>query len=102
MKPTLAVYANSDDALLLWTVDELDPRCRGFAVERELGGRRAWLDNDAPPGPREYQRARYQSSDEWPFRSFSWTDHEVEAGDTVRYRVVPVLARGAPSEELAS
>jgi hypothetical protein len=103
VKPSLAVYANADDALLLWTVDELDPLCRGFAVERELGGRRAWLDNYAPPGPREYQRGRHQGSDEWPFRSFWWTDHEVEAGDTVRYRVVPVLSRAhAPSEELAS
>ena len=52
MKPTLAVYVNEDDALLLWTVDALDPGCRGFAIQRERnGGAAEWLDNYAPPGP---------------------------------------------------
>jgi phosphatidylserine/phosphatidylglycerophosphate/cardiolipin synthase-like enzyme len=95
VKPTLAVYLNGDDALLMWTVGELDPQCRGFAIERERNGETGWLDNFAP------QFGRHQSSGEWPVRAFSWTDHEVDAGDVVRYRVVPVIA-GQPRRRQAS
>jgi phosphatidylserine/phosphatidylglycerophosphate/cardiolipin synthase-like enzyme len=97
MKARLAVYANSDDALLQWTVDTLDRHTIGFAVERRLtrGGRprvTGWLENFTPPGPGSHQTARHQPSDVWPFRRFSWTDHSVDPGDKVSYRVVPVLA----------
>ena len=96
MRARLAVYANSDDALLQWTVDSLDRDTFGFAIERRLtrGGRPRetdWLRNFAPPGPGSHQNALHQSSDAWPFRCFSWTDHTVDPGDKVSYRVVPVL-----------
>jgi phosphatidylserine/phosphatidylglycerophosphate/cardiolipin synthase-like enzyme len=104
----LRVYTNDDDALLVWTVDDLDVRCSGFAINREhtVTGRAAntrWLDNFSPPGTDNHQIARHQPSDEWPFRSFSWTDHEVERGDEVSYRVVPVLeGEHEPNESMAS
>jgi phosphatidylserine/phosphatidylglycerophosphate/cardiolipin synthase-like enzyme len=106
MKTTLAVYANADDVLLVWSVDELDDACGGFGVQRErtAHGRASapkWLDNYAPPGPKDHQKALHHPSDARPFRRFSWTDHEVGPGDEVRYRVVPVIA-GAPDETLAS
>jgi phosphatidylserine/phosphatidylglycerophosphate/cardiolipin synthase-like enzyme len=96
MNARLAVYTNSDDALLQWTVDSLDPNTVGFAVERRLSrdGRPRetdWLANFSPPGRGSHQIARYQPSEVWPFRCFSWTDHTVDPGDTVSYRVVPVL-----------
>jgi phospholipase D-like protein len=103
MKTTLAVYANADDALLVWSVDELDDHCGGFAIQRKRGRSRVptWLDNYAPPGRKAHQRGLHQRSDTRPFRRFSWTDHEVGAGDAVRYRVVPVVS-GKPVEALAS
>jgi hypothetical protein len=95
---TLAVYVNSDDALLMWTVDEVADDCQGFAVQRELtrDGQKTigWLENYAPPGAADHQNGELHSSDKRPFRAFTWTDHSVGPGDTVRYRVVP--ARGAP------
>ena len=96
MQARLAVYTNSDDALLQWTVDSLDPDTRGFAIERRLtrGGaprETDWLHNFAPPGPGPHQNALHQSSEAWPFRCFSWTDHTVGPGDKVSYRVVPML-----------
>ena len=109
MKTTLRVYANNDDALLVWTADELDPSLRGFAIRRRrkesAHGHVAetWLDNYAPPGIGAHQKGTHQPSDEWPFRSFAWTDHGVNAGDHVRYRVVPLLVGAeAPDETLAS
>jgi phosphatidylserine/phosphatidylglycerophosphate/cardiolipin synthase-like enzyme len=108
MKTTLRVYTNSDDALLLWTADQLDDGLRGFAIQRKLKRGQAplkteWLDNFAQPGRGRHQLGVLQSSAQWPFRSFTWTDHSVGAGDTVRYRAVPVLeGASGPSVELAS
>jgi PLD-like domain len=100
MKTTLAVYANSDDALLLWSADRVDAGCRGFAVERRLrrGGHpteTGWLDNYAPPPRTRSGLGQQQSSLEWPFRRFTWTDHFVDPGDRVSYCVVPVFDSGA-------
>src|SRR3954469_12810773 len=108
MKTTLGVYVDNDDALLQWSVDEIDDRTKGFAVQRELRrGRRpavtTWLDNFAPPGTAPHQNGTFLPSDQWPFRSFAWTDHSVADGDAVSYRVVPVLeGENAPNEGLAS
>ncbi len=104
MRPTLEVYVNGDDALLRWGVDELDDRCLGFAAQRRRnGGEPAWLDNFAPPGPADHQRAAFERSDVAHFRCFTWTDHTVDTGDTVSYRVMPVMSDApAPREDLAS
>jgi phosphatidylserine/phosphatidylglycerophosphate/cardiolipin synthase-like enzyme len=108
MKTTLVVYGNSDDALLLWSADRLDDDVEGFSVQRKLQRGNAaevtsWIDNYAPPGLKAYQDGRHAPSDQRPFRSFSWTDHSVETGDKVRYRVAPFLAgTTAPATQLAS
>ena len=104
MRPTLEVYVNGDDALLRWGMDELDDRCLGFAAQRRRnGGEPAWLDNFAPPGPADHQRAAFERSDVAHFRCFTWTDHTVDTGDTVSYRVMPVMSDApAPREDLAS
>ncbi len=108
VKTELAVYVNSDDALLLWTVDALDKYSLGFAVQRRLTrrgtpGTPEYIDNWTPPGSETHQRGEHQRSDAWPFRCFSWTDHSVDPGDVVSYRVVPVLsASPAVREEMAS
>jgi phosphatidylserine/phosphatidylglycerophosphate/cardiolipin synthase-like enzyme len=108
MKTTLLVYANYDDALLLWTADELPDDLEGFSIQRKLkrGDKpeeTTWLDNYAPPGVKVFQNGQHAPSDTRPFRSFAWTDHGVDLGDRVRYRVVPFL-RGttAPTITLAS
>jgi phosphatidylserine/phosphatidylglycerophosphate/cardiolipin synthase-like enzyme len=110
---TLKVYVDADDALLLWSADQLDPNTRGFAIEREIkpAGKDSsttdWLNNLASPGTKPYQQGVHQPSNEWPFRAFTWTDHSVNEGDEVRYRLVPVLwtdtqGQSAPDEAGAS
>src|SRR5436190_11621015 len=96
MKTKIVAYGNNDDALLLWTVDAVDPACLGFGVQRKLKCGKApletaWLENFARPGPAPHQTGVHHLSDSWPFRSLTWTDHSVQAGDTVRYRAVPVV-----------
>jgi hypothetical protein len=107
MKTTIVCYVNSDDALLAWTADELPDGLRGFAVERELTRNgihsRDYLNNYAHPGPAAYQQGLLQPSDQWPFRSFSWTDHSVNQDDEVRYRAIPAFdGEQEPRQELAS
>jgi phosphatidylserine/phosphatidylglycerophosphate/cardiolipin synthase-like enzyme len=96
MKTKIVAYGNNDDALLLWMVDAVDPACLGFGIQRKLKRGNApletgWLENFARPGPAPHQAGVHHLSDRWPFRSFTWTDHSVQAGDTVRYQVVPVV-----------
>ena len=42
----------------------------------------------ATPGP---GGAVARPSTEWPFQRFSWTYHDADTGDTVSYRVIPVI-----------
>ena len=95
MSLKLAVYTNEDDALLFWSADEL-PNCLGFAIERKwtrptgmstqdfLKNRTGFEGQATEPGTQK-------PSTEWPFQCYSWTDHEVDTGDTVSYRIVPVM-----------
>lgn len=103
MSIKLKVYVNEDDALLFWSIPAPIPRCRGFAIERKRRRpgqpeERKFLDNRVGfenakivAKAEEGQKAVLKPSTEWPFQRFSWTDHDANTGDTVSYRVVPVL-----------
>jgi hypothetical protein len=97
MKTTLVAYTNSDDALLLWTANELVDDLEGFSIQRKLkrghgSVKTTWIDNYAPPGPLAHQNGDHFPSDRRPFRTFTWTDHSIQPGDKVRYRAVPFRA----------
>lgn len=98
MPVEIKVLQNSDDSLIVWSIDEEIPDCIGFAVRRKLtrGGksREAWLDNFVGFAGEAHQLGERRPSTEWPFQGFSWTDHELEASDSASYRVVPVLRDG--------
>jgi PLD-like domain len=101
----LVAYANSDDVLLRWTCDAVRDDLEGFAIERRLkrgsaGQETTWLDNYAPPGPKAYQSGDTYPSDQRPFRTFAWTDHDASRGDRVSYRIAPFLY-GATAPELS-
>jgi hypothetical protein len=50
--------------------------------------------------PLEGQEAVVNPSKDWPFQRFSWTDHDANTGDTVSYRVIPVIRNTAGELEL--
>lgn len=90
------LLVNCDDALLFWRVAAPLPGCLGFAIDRERklanGTVKAdVLDNrmgfkaDKPKG------GEHRPSTQWPFQRLWWTDHDVNLGDTVRYRVTPIV-----------
>jgi len=106
---SVKVYVNEDDALLFWSVSEVIPGCRGFAVARRRSDQsgssedfllnRMGFDNEPLPQPGA-EGAVVRPSTEWPFQRFSWTDHDADTGDTVSYRVIPVIRNSAGTLEL--
>ena len=92
----------------MWTVDAWVPNCLGFAIRREVKGHApTWLKNRIGFRGEHHTDGETRDSVVWPFQGFSWTDHEVSAGDVVRYKVVPVLidertGRRAQAESQAS
>src|SRR5215813_1494302 len=105
MAVTLKVRSNEDDALLFWSIPEPIPGCRGFAIERKKTSpgaalvqgflvNRIGFDTDGQAPVDENGAALTKPSTEWPFQTFAWTDHDANSGDTVQYRVVPVVRNG--------
>jgi len=111
MGAKLKVYTNEDDALLFWSIEEPIDECRGFAIARRMKNgnkvietflpNRIGFETDPDHGePVEDQEALTRPSTEWPFQRFSWTDHDADTGDTVSYRVIPVIRNTAGELEL--
>src|SRR5437867_6613302 len=100
MTTKLKVFTNEDDALLFWSITKPINECRGFAIQRRIKRKgkkqtedfllnRTGFENDitlaAGKGPTS------KPSTEWPFQRFSWTDHDAQTGDTVSYRIIPMI-----------
>jgi len=115
MSTTLKVYVNDDDALLFWRPSQPIAGCRGFAIQRRRQRAGSAVDESYLPNRmgfatepainlvgKETDEADPPSkpSSEWPFQRFSWTDHDADAGDTVSYRVIPVIRDDAGALQL--
>src|SRR5262249_52696479 len=104
MPTKVSVYSNEDECFLAWSVSKPIPQCRGFAVHRELtrAGHKdkSWLNNRVGFENQQHKDGEQHPSREWPFQRFTWTDHETDTRDQVRYRVVPVVRTTAGALEL--
>lgn len=95
----VAVYTNSDDAFVAWAPSDFIPECRGFKLERarkagskqkvEIVENRVGFAADHP------HSGDHRPSTEWPFQRFNWTDHAVDVGNEVRYRVTALTDSGS-------
>jgi phosphatidylserine/phosphatidylglycerophosphate/cardiolipin synthase-like enzyme len=112
MPAKLKVYANEDDALLFWSISRPIEECRGFAIARRkkdakgkktedfLPNRMGFENEKINASAEEGEAAVVKPSTEWPFQRFSWTDHDANTGDTVSYRVIPVVRNSGRKLEL--
>jgi phosphatidylserine/phosphatidylglycerophosphate/cardiolipin synthase-like enzyme len=103
MSVKLSAHFNEDDALLFWSIPAPITGCRGFAIQRRksvkgkkpieefLMNRTGFENQRVSATSKGGTDDRIRSSTEWPFQRFSWTDHDVDTGDTVSYRVIPVV-----------
>ena len=91
------VHASSDDVYLVWRPDGPIDRCRGFAIYRRISGGKAeaiptWVGfEDAAASLTDSPTGR--PSTEWPVQKYMWTDYQVGRGQTVAYRVVPMVGK---------
>jgi len=96
--PEIKAHWNCDHTYVVWRYEQPIKECRGFALERrdEDGNvevANTWLgfeDEVAEPGTTK-------PSTEWPIQRFLWADLEAETGDTLSYRVVPMIG---PADDL--
>lgn len=101
------LIVNCDDALLFWTVAMPIPGCLGFAIERERkrddGTVKAdVLENRMGFKADKPKQGERRPSTQWPFQRLWWTDHGVNLGDIVRYRVTPMVQGGGALKPLAA
>ncbi|WP_271023489.1 hypothetical protein [Rhizobium sp. RCAM05973] len=98
IKIDLSVYANSDDAFVAWAPSDFIPGCWGFQLERKrkVGGatvteiveNRVGFEKDKP------KSGDHKPSNVWPFQRFNWTDHAVDVGNQVQYRITAMITDG--------
>ncbi|CAN5556927.1 phospholipase D-like domain-containing protein [soil metagenome] len=94
----LAVLANGDDVALAWKPTIPIPNCYGFAIERRRnGGAVEHLKNRV--STTATNEPVNEPSRVSPFKRVSWTDHAVNAGDSVEYRVLAMLGSAPPFNE---
>jgi PLD-like domain len=93
----IAAYTNCDDAAVFWRVEQAIPGCVGFALERQTRQGpdapplRSFVENRTGFASHPGKPGEHRPSTEWPFQRFSWTDHVVDLGDRVSYRVIPII-----------
>ncbi|MBX3235843.1 MAG: hypothetical protein KF814_06805 [Nitrospiraceae bacterium] len=107
MPVTVTLIANCDDAVVFWRIDAHIPNCWGFAVEREQklsGGtiQRSTLDNRMGFEADHPKQGEHRPSTVWPFQRFWWADYDANLGDTVRYRVTPMVQVSGKLQQLIS
>ncbi|OJU34730.1 MAG: hypothetical protein BGN99_14645 [Alphaproteobacteria bacterium 65-37] len=85
------VCHNGDDVFVAWKPDGFIKECRGFALLRRRNGVEeivsTWVGFEGEKAKLGERRA----STNWPIQKYQWTDYMARPGDTVQYRVVPMV-----------
>src|SRR5262245_28999527 len=92
MNMRVRVYHNGDDVYLVWRPDGPIKECRGFAIERRRKGRSSellssWMGFEGTT----WKRGERRPSNVWPIQKFTWIDYSTRSGETVQYRVIPMV-----------
>ena len=109
---TIHVFAGMDDTVIVWKPSGPIPGCRGFAIARRT------INSDGKPAQPEFIETwvgftgqvptsadEHRSSQLWPVQRLIWTDYKPHFGDSVQYRVIPMLGTAdhlTPDESQAS
>lgn len=81
----VSITANCDDVFLAWDTGMDIPNCLGFDIERNLNGQVTTLENRV--GFKCGSLPDHSPSTDYPFQRLAWTDHSVNCGDKVSYRI---------------
>ena len=90
----IKAHHNGDDVFVLWRPDGPTPACRGFAVEKRTKSKGVevlptWMGFEKT----KWKKGTKKLSTVWPVQKFTWVDYSTRDGDTVQYRVVPMVGK---------
>lgn len=97
---SIAAHANCDDVYVVWRYPNEILGCRGFALyRRPEGGKPEPVQTFVSFAGEERKAGERRPSTEWPIQRFGWTDVLARSGETVSYRVVPMVGKAGSLEE---
>ena len=85
------VYHNGDDVFIAWKPDGFIPECRGFALLRRRNGVEEPVSTWVGFEDQEHEEGERRASTNWPIQKYQWTDYMANPGDTLQYRVIPMI-----------
>jgi phosphatidylserine/phosphatidylglycerophosphate/cardiolipin synthase-like enzyme len=93
-KIAIKASANCDEAYVIWRYPAAVPECRGFALYRKPEGKEAVpIDTFTPFAGESHKPGEHRPSTEWPIQKFGWSDVLARSGETLQYRVVPMVGK---------
>jgi phosphatidylserine/phosphatidylglycerophosphate/cardiolipin synthase-like enzyme len=96
----IVAHANCDDTYVVWRYPKAIPECRGFALYRKpKGGEEEPVHTFIPFAGEEHEPGEHRPSSEWPIQKFAWADVLARSGETVSYRVVPMVGKAGALKE---
>lgn len=104
-KATIVIkaFASSDDAEIVWKYPKKIANCWGFAILRQKKGESKevsdWVKSSVGFEEEKHEEFAFHDTILWPIQKYSWTDFLVANGDTVRYKVIPMVHNGDKLEK---
>jgi phosphatidylserine/phosphatidylglycerophosphate/cardiolipin synthase-like enzyme len=85
------VYHNGDDVFIAWKAADFIEECRGFSLMRRRNGVEEVVETWVGFEGQEHDEGERRASTNWPIQKYQWTDYMANPGDTLQYRVVPMV-----------
>ncbi len=85
------VCHNGDDVFIAWKPKGVIPQCRGFALLRRRNGLEETVSTWVGFKDEEHGEGERRASTNWPIQKYQWTDYMATPGDTLQYRVLPMV-----------
>lgn len=85
------VCHNGDDVFIAWKPKGFIDECRGFALLRRRNGVEETVSTWVGFEKQDHKAGERRASTNWPIQKYQWTDYMANPGDTVQYRVVPMV-----------
>ena len=104
MKSKITVRCNNDHALVSWSFENIIPGCIGFALYRNRNGKEEIVQNRigfADGVPKLPAVGTPMLSTKFPIQRFVWTDFDVNDGDLIQYKIVPISIKNDKIIELS-
>ena len=87
----IKVYHNGDDVYVAWKPAGFIKNCRGFALLRRRNGVEEVVSTWVGFEGQDHEVGERRASINWPIQKYQWTDYMANPGDTLQYRVVPMV-----------